>query len=112
MLDLIGCSPCRTWHFLLSLWHSPCFLFTPKGSRPFWQSSSSLAIRGLGENTKFGSSCMVMSIVGGSIMPIVMGWVADHFNMGIGFLIPLVCFILILIYGFFWKSLFVEDTSP
>jgi FHS family L-fucose permease-like MFS transporter len=71
-----------------------------------------LGIRGLGEKTKFGSSCMVMSIVGGAILPIVMGWISDHYNMGIGFLLPMVCFAFIMIYGFFWQNFFVQDMKP
>jgi FHS family L-fucose permease-like MFS transporter len=71
-----------------------------------------LGIRGLGEKTKFGSSCIVMSIVGGAILPIVMGWMSDHYNMGIGFLLPMVCFAFIGVYGFFWQNFFVQDMKP
>ena len=39
-----------------------------------------LAIRGLGERTKLASSWMVTAIVGGSIMPILMGWMADRYS--------------------------------
>lgn len=37
----------------------------------------SLAIRGLGQNTKTGSAFLVMSIVGGAIIPIILGKIAD-----------------------------------
>jgi len=37
----------------------------------------SLALRNLGEHTKIGSSLLVMSIVGGALVPLVMGYVAD-----------------------------------
>jgi FHS family L-fucose permease-like MFS transporter len=71
-----------------------------------------LAIRGLGENTKLGSSFMVTAIVGGSIMPMLMGWIADNYSMRIGFIMPLICFIFIMAYGFNWHRLFVHDTEP
>lgn len=71
-----------------------------------------LAIRGLGERTKLASSWMVTAIVGGSIMPMLMGWLADHYSMGIGFIMPLVCFAAIMCYGFSWQWLFVRDTGP
>jgi len=32
--------------------------------------------------------------------------------MGVGFLLPMACFFIIMIYGFFWKSLFAEDMEP
>jgi FHS family L-fucose permease-like MFS transporter len=65
-----------------------------------------LAIRGLGENTKLASSWMVTAIVGGAIMPILMGWLADHYSMRVGFLMPLTCFAFITAYGFGWRRLF------
>jgi len=71
-----------------------------------------LAIRGLGENTKLGASCMVTAILGGAFMPYIMGRVADHYSMGVGFLLPMGCFFLIMLYGFFWKNLFAKDMEP
>ena len=51
-----------------------------------------LGIRGLGDHTKLGSSLIVMSIVGGAIMPTLLGWLSDTFSMRTGFIVPLVCF--------------------
>lgn len=54
-----------------------------------------LALRGLdASNTKRGSSYLIMGIVGGAIAPILMG-VLGKADMAIGFIIPLVCFIVI-----------------
>ena len=65
-----------------------------------------LAIRGLGERTKLASSWMVTAVVGGSIMPMLMGWLADHYSMRVGFLMPMVCFAFIAFYGFNWQRFF------
>lgn len=65
-----------------------------------------LAIRGLGERTKLASSWMVTAIVGGSVMPVLMGWLADRYSMRVGFLMPMVCFACIMAYGFGWPRLF------
>ena len=70
-----------------------------------------LAIHGLGERTKLGSSWMVTAIVGGSIMPMLMGWLADHSSMQVGFLMPLACFVCIMVYGFGWKRLYHADVT-
>lgn len=70
-----------------------------------------LAIHGLGERTKLGSSWMVTAVVGGSIMPMLMGWLADHSSMQVGFLVPLVCFVCIMIYGFSWQRLYHADVA-
>lgn len=54
-----------------------------------------LALRGLdASNTKRGSSYLIMGIVGGAIAPMLMG-VLGETDMAIGFIIPLVCFIVI-----------------
>jgi FHS family L-fucose permease-like MFS transporter len=71
-----------------------------------------LAIRGLGERTKMASSFMVTAIVGGSIMPILMGWLADRHSMGVGFLMPLCCFIFVSFYGLSWRRFFAGDMEP
>jgi FHS family L-fucose permease-like MFS transporter len=64
-----------------------------------------LGIHGLGEQTKQASSFLVMSILGGAIMPLFMGWLADRGGMRAGFLMPLVLFALIALYGAAWPRL-------
>jgi len=58
-----------------------------------------LGINDLGPLTKKGSSLLVMSIVGGAIFPMLMGWIADMSTMALGFIIPLVCFAYIVFFG-------------
>ena len=58
-----------------------------------------LGIDGLGPLTKKGSSILVMSIAGGAIIPMLMGWIADVSTMAIGFIIPLCCFGYIVFFG-------------
>ncbi|MGL1889229.1 MAG: sugar MFS transporter, partial [Reichenbachiella sp.] len=59
-----------------------------------------LAIKGLGVDTGQGSSLLVMAIVGGAIIPVVMGAVADATSIQIAFLVPIVCYAYIAYYGF------------
>jgi FHS family L-fucose permease-like MFS transporter len=68
-----------------------------------------LGIHGLGEQTKKASSFIVMAIVGGAIMPMFMGWLADKWGMPIGFFMPLLCFVFIAIYGASWQKLEAKD---
>ena len=70
-----------------------------------------LGIRGLGEHTKFGSSLIVMSIVGGAISAPFMGHIADQHSMRTGFVVPLICFVFVALYGFAWARLSKQDTS-
>ena len=68
-----------------------------------------LAIRGLGEKTKLAASWMVTAVVGGAILPYFMGWLADHYSMRLGFIMPLLCFCFIAFYGFSWRKWFDHD---
>ncbi len=63
----------------------------------------SLGLVGLKSNTETGSSWLVMSIVGGAILPYGMGTLIDlnHDDIQSGYLIPLVCFLIILYFGIF-----------
>lgn len=58
-----------------------------------------LALRGLGAHTKIASSLLIMSIVGGAVAPLLMGIVADGHSTALGFIIPLICFIVIAAYA-------------
>lgn len=71
-----------------------------------------LGIHGLGNHTKLGSSLIVMSIVGGAIAPPLMGHIADVSSMRVGFLVPLVCFILIACYSACWAQLEAYEARP
>ena len=65
----------------------------------------SLGIFGLGEKSKLASSFIVMAIMGGAVLPKVMGAIADADGMSAGYVVPAVCFLFIGLYGFFWTKL-------
>ncbi len=58
-----------------------------------------LGIKDLGSLTKKGSSFLIMTIVGGAVCPIFMGWIADISTMALGFIVPLICFGFIVFFG-------------
>jgi len=70
-----------------------------------------LGIRGLGDHTKLGASLIVMSIVGGAIAAPFMGHIADEHSMRVGFVVPLVCFVFIALYGAVWQKLEAKDIA-
>ena len=45
-----------------------------------------------------------MAIMGGAILPKIMGYVADRFDMSRGFIVPLFCFAFVAFYGFNWSK--------
>jgi FHS family L-fucose permease-like MFS transporter len=59
-----------------------------------------LGIKDLGEETKLASSFLVMSIIGGGLLPVVMGWISDKTgSMQTAYIVPLVCFLFVLYFG-------------
>ena len=64
-----------------------------------------LGIYGLGKQAKKASGFIVMAIIGGAIMPKIMGYLGDVYNMSVGFLMPLFCFAIVAVYGFSWTKL-------
>lgn len=64
-----------------------------------------LGIHGLGERSKLASSFIVMAIMGGALLPKVMGWLGDVRGMSTAFLVPMGCFAVVAMYGFAWPKL-------
>jgi FHS family L-fucose permease-like MFS transporter len=50
-----------------------------------------LSLKNLGVYTKLGSSLLVMSIIGGAVIPAIMGRISDASNIQRAFVIPLIC---------------------
>lgn len=59
----------------------------------------SLSIYGLGEQTKLGSSLVIMAIAGGAIFPVFMGRISDLSSMQIAYVIPACCFLVVLYFA-------------
>ena len=64
-----------------------------------WSNIFTLAISGLGKHTSQGSSLLVMMILGGALLPLLMGLVADSFGVHMSFIIPVFSYIYIAFYG-------------
>jgi FHS family L-fucose permease-like MFS transporter len=64
-----------------------------------------LGIDGLGLQVKRASAFIVMAILGGAILPKLMGYLGDLYDMSTSFLMPLACFALIALYAYSWPAL-------
>lgn len=62
-----------------------------------------LGIEGLGPRTGQASSLLVMAIVGGAIIPLLQGFLADRIGIHHAYVLPLLCYGYIVFYGF-WGS--------
>jgi FHS family L-fucose permease-like MFS transporter len=62
-----------------------------------------LGIFGLGARAKKASSFIVMAIMGGALLPKLMGSIADKYDISRGFIVPACCFAVVAFYGFNWS---------
>ncbi|MCP5523554.1 MAG: L-fucose:H+ symporter permease [Verrucomicrobiales bacterium] len=67
-----------------------------------------IALDGLGDDAKLGSAGLIMAIGGGCLMPPIQGWIMDQqvsvlSPTRLSFVLPLVCFVVIAIYG--WRTM-------
>jgi FHS family L-fucose permease-like MFS transporter len=60
-----------------------------------------LASEGLGERAAEGSGLICMAIVGGAIVPLLTGYVADVSGLRLALAVPALCYLLILAYGWY-----------
>jgi MFS transporter, FHS family, L-fucose permease len=58
-----------------------------------------LGVAELGPLTGDGSGIMIMAIVGGAIIPVAQGWIADHIGIHHAFFLPVICYLYILFFA-------------
>ena len=64
-----------------------------------------LGIFGLGNKAKGAAAYIVMAIAGGALLPKLMGAIADHFDMSRAFIVPIVAFAMVALFGYTWPKL-------
>ncbi len=70
-----------------------------------------LSISGLGKYTSQGSSLVVMAILGGALVPVLQGYIADEVGVQSSFLLPTCCYIVIALFGLY-SSRHLSVVSP
>ncbi|MBQ8443631.1 MAG: sugar MFS transporter [Bacteroides sp.] len=58
-----------------------------------------ISLRGLGNYTKRASSYLMMTPIGGAVGPLMMGYVGDQTSMSFSFIVPLVSYMVVLLYA-------------
>ena len=51
------------------------------------------------DDTKIGASGLIMAILGGALLTPIQGMVSDHSSINLSYLVPMVCFIVVALYG-------------
>ena len=59
-----------------------------------------LGIAGLGPMTSKGSGLIMTAVVGGAVIPYLIGALADKTTIQTAFVIPMICYLYIAFYGF------------
>jgi FHS family L-fucose permease-like MFS transporter len=72
----------------------------------------SLGLTNLGSLTSKGSSLMVQAIVGGALLPVLQGRIADKIGIQHAFVIPVLCYVYIAIFGFASRNRLIEQPAP
>lgn len=58
-----------------------------------------LGVAELGPLTGDGSGILIMAIVGGALIPVAQGWIADHIGIHHAFFLPVICYLYILFFA-------------
>jgi MFS transporter, FHS family, L-fucose permease len=66
----------------------------------YTQTMFTLGIDQLGPLTGKGSGLLIMAIVGGAILPMLQGVLADSIGIHMAFVMPAICYLYIVYYGF------------
>ena len=64
-----------------------------------WPCIFALAITGLGRNTNQGSSLLIMMIMGGGVVSLFQGWLADITSIHMSFIVGVACFAYLAFYA-------------
>jgi FHS family L-fucose permease-like MFS transporter len=70
-----------------------------------------LGIERLGPLTGKASSLLVMAIVGGALVPLAMGFLADHIGVQHAFVLPLLCYVFIVFYGLRGSLIRIDEVA-
>jgi FHS family L-fucose permease-like MFS transporter len=70
-----------------------------------------LGVKGLGTHTKTGGGIIVMSIVGGAVIPLIMGRVGDVVGIAESYIVPALCFAAVALYAWLGSALDEEEVA-
>ncbi len=68
-----------------------------------------LAIAELGTMTGRGSGLLIQAIVGGALIPVLMGFMADRFGIHKSLVLPMLCYLYVIYYG--WRGYRIAPTE-
>ena len=106
ILAIAGCGFTCGVILLQNIWGLYCLVAVSACMSLMFPTIYGIALTGMGDDAKFGAAGLIMAILGGSILPplqasiIDMGTCIGMPAVNVSFLLPLICFVIITIYGF------------
>ena len=92
---------------MIAIW---CVLGIGLFNSIMWSNIFTLAIKDLGKYTSQGSSLLIMAILGGALIPLIQGAVADQLGgYHYSFFVPIFCYIYLAYYG--WKGHIIKKIA-
>lgn len=71
-----------------------------------------IGVTGIGSDTKSASSLIIMSIVGGALLPPLLGYISDATgNMQYGYFVVVICFLVVALFALNNKSVGINTTA-
>lgn len=105
ILAIAGCFFTAGVILFQDIWGMYCLVAVSACMSLMFPTIYGIALTGLGDDAKFGAAGLIMAILGGSILPPLQASIIDLgtlWNMpavNISFILPLICFIVITVYG-------------
>ena len=89
-----------------SVWGMYCLVGVSACMSLMFPTIYGIALKGMGDDAKYGAAGLIMAILGGSVLPPVQAAIIDCkelFGMpavNVSFILPFICFVVIVIYGY------------
>lgn len=90
---------------LQNIWGMYCLVGVSACMSLMFPTIYGIALQGLGDDAKFGAAGLIMAILGGSILPPLQASIIDLKTLlgmpavNLSFILPLICFVVIIVYG-------------
>lgn len=106
ILAIAGCAFTCGVILLQDIWGLYCLVAVSACMSLMFPTIYGIALTGMGDDAKFGAAGLIMAILGGSVLPPLQASIIDMDTcmgmpaVNVSFVLPLICFVVITIYGF------------
>lgn len=105
VLAIVACVFTAGVILLQNIWGLYCLVGVSACMSLMFPTIYGIALRGLGDDAKFGAAGLIMAILGGSVLPPLQAAIIDQHTLlgmpavNLSFILPFICFVVIVVYG-------------